>query len=52
MVDFSWVFMVQVLSKDNQRDIVEFCKNEGLVLLADEVGCLRNFQLCMYFITV
>lgn len=27
----------QVLSEQNQRDIVEFCKNEGLVLLADEV---------------
>ncbi|KAL8537858.1 hypothetical protein ACS0TY_012839 [Phlomoides rotata] len=27
----------QVLSEDNQRQIVEFCKNEGLVLLADEV---------------
>lgn len=27
----------QVLAEDNQRDIVEFCKNEGLILLADEV---------------
>ncbi|XP_074324447.1 alanine aminotransferase 2-like [Apium graveolens] len=27
----------QVLSEDNQRDIVDFCKSEGLVLLADEV---------------
>ncbi|GAV86546.1 Aminotran_1_2 domain-containing protein [Cephalotus follicularis] len=27
----------QVLSEDNQREIVEFCKQEGLVLLADEV---------------
>ncbi|MQM05119.1 hypothetical protein Taro_037927 [Colocasia esculenta] len=27
----------QVLSEDNQREIVEFCKREGLVLLADEV---------------
>ncbi|TKY64195.1 Alanine aminotransferase 2 [Spatholobus suberectus] len=27
----------QVLSEENQRDIVEFCKQEGLVLLADEV---------------
>ncbi|CAJ1950641.1 unnamed protein product [Sphenostylis stenocarpa] len=27
----------QVLSEENQRDIVEFCKREGLVLLADEV---------------
>nr|KYP43628.1 Alanine aminotransferase 2 [Cajanus cajan] len=26
----------QVLSEENQRDIVEFCKQEGLVLLADE----------------
>jgi len=27
----------QVLSKENQEEIVQFCKNEGLVLLADEV---------------
>ncbi|KAF7134545.1 hypothetical protein RHSIM_Rhsim08G0244600 [Rhododendron simsii] len=27
----------QVLAEDNQREIVEFCKEEGLVLLADEV---------------
>ncbi|XP_048335763.2 alanine aminotransferase 2 [Ziziphus jujuba] len=27
----------QVLAEDNQRQIVEFCKKEGLVLLADEV---------------
>uniref|UniRef100_A0A7N0UZB3 alanine transaminase n=1 Tax=Kalanchoe fedtschenkoi TaxID=63787 RepID=A0A7N0UZB3_KALFE len=27
----------QVLAEDNQRDIVKFCKEEGLVLLADEV---------------
>ncbi|KAG4400396.1 hypothetical protein GLYMA_07G045900v4 [Glycine max] len=27
----------QVLGEANQRDIVEFCKQEGLVLLADEV---------------
>lgn len=27
----------QVLAEDNQRQIVEFCKQEGLVLLADEV---------------
>ncbi|KAM0925050.1 hypothetical protein ACQ4PT_004447 [Festuca glaucescens] len=27
----------QVLSEENQKKIVEFCKNEGLVLLADEV---------------
>ncbi|XP_062087948.1 alanine aminotransferase 2 [Humulus lupulus] len=27
----------QVLAEGNQRDIVEFCKQEGLVLLADEV---------------
>ncbi|XP_057454991.1 alanine aminotransferase 2-like [Lotus japonicus] len=27
----------QVLSEENQRAIVEFCKKEGLVLLADEV---------------
>ncbi|KAL2516501.1 Alanine aminotransferase 2 [Forsythia ovata] len=27
----------QVLSESNQQEIVEFCKNEGLVLLADEV---------------
>lgn len=27
----------QVLSESNEREIVEFCKKEGLVLLADEV---------------
>ncbi|KAK6914620.1 Aminotransferase, class I/classII [Dillenia turbinata] len=27
----------QVLAEDNQREIVDFCKEEGLVLLADEV---------------
>ncbi|KAM0891161.1 hypothetical protein ACQ4PT_026575 [Festuca glaucescens] len=27
----------QVLAEENQKKIVEFCKNEGLVLLADEV---------------
>ncbi|XP_059642224.1 alanine aminotransferase 2-like [Cornus florida] len=27
----------QVLAESNQREIVEFCKKEGLVLLADEV---------------
>ncbi|VVA95023.1 unnamed protein product [Arabis nemorensis] len=27
----------QVLAEENQRDIVKFCKEEGLVLLADEV---------------
>lgn len=27
----------QVLAEDNQKQIVEFCKKEGLVLLADEV---------------
>ncbi|XP_030969129.1 alanine aminotransferase 1, mitochondrial-like isoform X4 [Quercus lobata] len=26
-----------VLGEENQRDIVEFCRKEGLVLLADEV---------------
>lgn len=28
---------LQVLAEENQREIVEFCKREGLVLLADEV---------------
>ncbi|PPD80778.1 hypothetical protein GOBAR_DD22290 [Gossypium barbadense] len=28
----------QVLAEENQKAIVEFCKEEGLVLLADEVG--------------
>ncbi|GMQ01716.1 hypothetical protein CsSME_00048261 [Camellia sinensis var. sinensis] len=28
----------QVLAEDNQCDIAKFCKEEGLVLLADEVG--------------
>lgn len=31
------IILSKVLSEDNQREIVEFCKNEGLVLLADEV---------------
>ncbi len=26
-----------MLSKDNQVDVVKFCKEEGLVLMADEV---------------
>lgn len=30
----------KVLAEDNQKEIVEFCKKEGLVLLADEVGGL------------
>ncbi|GFY97253.1 alanine aminotransferase 2 [Actinidia rufa] len=28
----------KVLAEGNQREIVEFCKEEGLILLADEVG--------------
>ncbi|KAF5957830.1 hypothetical protein HYC85_005055 [Camellia sinensis] len=28
----------QVLAEDNQRDIAKFCKEEGLVLLADELS--------------
>jgi aspartate/methionine/tyrosine aminotransferase len=35
---------VQVLSEENQREIVQFCKKEGLVLLADEV---LDTSLCM-----
>lgn len=27
-----------MLSEENQRDVVQFCKEEGLVLLADEVS--------------
>jgi alanine transaminase len=30
--------MFQVLAENNQKEIVDFCKKEGLVLLADEVG--------------
>ncbi|KAG5546492.1 hypothetical protein RHGRI_018620 [Rhododendron griersonianum] len=30
------VHVAKVLAEDNQREIVEFCKEEGLVLLADE----------------
>jgi len=33
--------MPQVLAEDNQQGIVEFCKQEGLVLLADEVGACQ-----------
>lgn len=29
---------LQVLAEENLREIVEFSKQEGLVLLADEVG--------------
>ena len=34
----------QVLSYENVRDIIKFCKEERLVLLADEVGMPRNFH--------
>lgn len=34
----SWWSILQVLAEENQQEIVEFCKKEGLVLLADEVG--------------
>lgn len=30
-------YLIKVLGEENQRDIVNFCKQEGLVLLADEV---------------
>ena len=33
-----FLLYLQVLGEENQRDIVEFCGKEGLVLLADEVG--------------
>ena len=32
----------QVLSYDNIRDIIKFCKAEKLVLLADEVDMLNK----------
>lgn len=32
----------QVLSYDNIRDIIKFCKAEKLVLLADEVDIMLN----------
>ena len=35
----------QVLSYENVRDIIKFCKEERLVLLADEVDMLRIVQL-------
>lgn len=35
----------QVLAEENQRAIVDFCKKEGLVLLADEVGEFVKFLL-------
>lgn len=44
------MFWFKVLPVENQRDIVEFCKKEGLVLLADEVyqeyftSVTRNFH--------
>ena len=33
-----FLLCLQVLGEKNQREIVEFCRKEGLVLLADEVG--------------
>lgn len=45
MVDFLVSFL-QVLAEDNQREIVEFCKQEGLVLLADEV------MDCFFFLMI
>ena len=33
-----FLLCLQVLGEKNQREIVEFCSKEGLVLLADEVG--------------
>ncbi|KAJ0007247.1 hypothetical protein Pint_29451 [Pistacia integerrima] len=41
----------QVLAEENQRDIVNFCKQEGLVLLADEVAnreAFSNVQWVLY----
>lgn len=35
--DFVTSSVGQVLSEENQQGIVQFCKEEGLVLLADEV---------------
>ena len=35
----------QVLSYENVRDIIKFCKEERLVLLADEVDMLTIVQL-------
>ena len=35
-----------MLAEENQQDIVQFCKQEGLVLLADEVLKL----LCAYVV--
>lgn len=40
------MFLVgQVLSYENVRDIIKFCKEERLVLLADEVDMLTIVQL-------
>ena len=33
-----FLLYLQVLGEENQRDIVEFCRKKGLVLLANEVG--------------
>lgn len=35
---FNTFYFHKVLAEENQKKIVEFCKNEGLVLLADEVS--------------
>ena len=37
-LNFGLLFVwLKVLAEENQREIVDFCKKEGLVLLADEV---------------
>lgn len=40
-----WHLCLQVLAEENQHEIVEFCKKEGLVLLADEVSHSSVFFL-------
>ena len=33
-----FLLYLQVIGEENQRDIAEFCRKEGHVLLANEVG--------------
>ena len=42
--DFFMFLLGQVLSYENVRDIIKFCKEERLVLLADEVDMLTIVQ--------
>ena len=38
-----------MLAEDNQKEIVKFCKDEGLVLLADEVSIFLRARLVPFY---